>query len=194
MTRFVAARPCGLVLGMLFVSLAGTAVAEPIVSAERRTADADGDSIGVLSVAGGVASMDATGTSALIGGGIALAAGLRISPRVALAFDLGMILQSDGPNESGRHGGTQTVGLQVWPWSRLWLRGAAGVGWVEHSGGSDDDYHRDGLGPTVLVAAGVEIIQRPGWSVDAQLRSAAMWHYAETAVIANGLFVGVSWH
>lgn len=193
MTTCMAAPRCGLALVLLSVSVAGTAVADPIISPKPGAADEDGESRGVLSVAGGVASMDATGANALVGGGIALAAGIHVRPRVALAFDVGMILQSDGPNQSGRHGGTQTVGVQVWPWSRLWLRGAAGVGWIRHSGGTDDDYHRDGFAPAVLAAAGVELIRRPGWSADVQLRSAALFHQANTAVLANGLFVGLSW-
>jgi len=192
MATCITAQRCGLALVISFVSTASTAVAEPTIS-KRSAADVEDQSRGVLSVAGGVASMDATGTSALVGGGIALAAGIRISPRVALAFDVGMILQNDGPNQSGRYGGTQTAGVQVWPWSRLWLRGGAGVGWIRHSGGADDGYHRDGLAPALLVAAGFELIQRPGWSADVQLRSAAMFHQADTAVLANGLFVGASW-
>jgi hypothetical protein len=187
-----AARPCGLILIAALLGVSGPSFAEPAVSARSGAAEHD-ESIGILSVAGGVASLDTSGAGARLGGSVAVAAGIRLRPRIALVFDASLVLQSGGWNDSVRRGGTQTVGLQYWPWPRLWLRGGAGVGWMRFSGGTDDAYHRDGLAPAALIAAGFEIVRRPSWSLDLQLRAAAMSHYGETAVLTHGLFVGASW-
>jgi len=193
MTALIAGPACGLAL-VSVISLLGDTAAAGTIAPARTDAAVAGQSIGTLSVAGGVTSIDTSGADALVGGGIALAAGIRVHRRLALVFDLGLMAQSDGVNDSGRRGGTQTVGLQFSPWSRAWLRAGAGVGWLTHSAGTDDAYHRNGLGPAALIAAGVQLIERPTWSLDVQLRSAAMSHYAETAVLTHGLLVGASWH
>jgi hypothetical protein len=187
-----AATPCGLILFAALLGAVNPSFAEPAVSARSDAAEHD-ESIGLLSVAGGVASLDTSGAGARLGGSVAVAAGIRLRSRIALVFDASLVVQSEGWNDSVRRGGTQTVGLQVSPWPRLWLRGGAGVGWMRFSGGTDDAYHRDGLAPAALIAAGVELVQRPSWSLDLQLRAAAMSHYGETAVLTHGLFVGASW-
>jgi hypothetical protein len=192
MTALITAPACGLALVSTIALFGDTALAESI--APTGSAAVDDESIGTLSVAGGVTALDTSGADALVGGGIALAAGIRLHRRVALVFDLGMMAQSDGLGDSGRRGGLQTVGLQFSPWSRLWLRAGGGVGWLTYSGGTDDAYHRNGLGPAALVAVGVQLLARPDWSLDVQLRSAAMSHYAETAVVTHGVLVGASWH
>jgi hypothetical protein len=193
MTALIAAPACGLALVSTITLFGASAIAEPLAPTESEAA-ADKDSIGTLSVAGGVTAIDTRGADALVGGGIALAAGIRLHDRVALVFDLGMMAQSDGLGDSGRRGGMQTVGLQFWPRSRIWLRAGGGVGWLTYTGGTDDAYHRDGLGPAALVAVGMQLVDRPDWSLDVQLRSALMSHYAESVVLTHGLLVGASWH
>jgi hypothetical protein len=186
------ARSCGLILVVAILGTAATSLAQPVVSAKPGGSQ-DGESIGILSIGGGVTSMDTTGADARLGGGLAMTAGIRLRPRLALVFDAGLIAQSEGMNDSVRRGGTLTVGLQYWPWSRLWLRGSAGAGWLHHTGGTDDAYHRDGLAPAALVAAGVELLRHPSWSLDLQIRSAALLHYGQSVVLTNGLLAGVSW-
>jgi hypothetical protein len=193
MTALIAAPACGLALVSTIALFGATAIAEPIAPTRTVAAD-DNESIGTLSVAGGVTAIDTSGADALVGGGIALAAGIRLHHRLALVFDLAMMTQIDGRGDSGRLGGMQTVGVQFWPRSRVWLRAGAGVGWLNYSGGTDDAYHRSGLGSAALVAAGVQLVDRPDWSLDVQLRSALMRHYAEDFVLTHGLLVGASWH
>ncbi len=147
----------------------------------------------VLAVAAGFGWINGPDVPALAGTAIAIDAGMRVSPRMALVADVQLTRENAGRTRSTHYAGTQTFGVQVWPAESFWIRPALGFGLAQYTGGTDDPYSRDGLGPAAVLAAGAELVNRREWAIDVQLRGSALYHYGDTASLNTGLMLGVAW-
>jgi len=174
------------------VSAARSARAEPAEIAASAP-DEPRDHGPLLALAAGFGWINGADVPALAGTSIAVDAGVRISPRMALVADVQLTRENAGRYQSVHYAGTQTIGVQVWPAESFWLRPALGFGLAQYSGGTDDPYSRDGLGPAAVLAAGVEVVNRRDWAIDVQLRGSALHHYGDTAALNTGLLIGASW-
>jgi hypothetical protein len=179
---------CSLVAVTLIA--AGSALAEPtVVTASAEPLDRGP----VIGVAAGLGWMNGPDVPAIAGTAIAIDAGVRMSPRTALVADVELTRENAGRTDSVHYAGTQTLGVQVWPAESFWLRPSLGFGLAQYTGGTDDPYARDGLGPAAVLAAGAEVVSRRSWAIDVQLRGSALYHYGDTAALNTGLLLGVAW-
>jgi hypothetical protein len=177
---------------LLAVTAVRSTRAEPI-SITDSSGVAHRDRGAVLAVAAGFGWIDGPDVPALAGTAVAIDAGVRISPRIALVADVQLTREDAGRYQSVHYAGTQTIGLQVWPARRFWLRPSLGFGLAQYSGGTGDPYSRDGLGPAAVLAAGAEVVSRRDWALDVQLRGSALYHYGDSAALNTCLMLGIAW-
>ena len=147
----------------------------------------------MLAVAAGFGWLNGADVPALAGTAIAIDAGVRVSRRMVLVADVQFTRENAGRYQSVHYAGTQAFGLQMWPVDSFWIRPALGFGFAQYSGGTDDPYARDGLGPAAVLAAGAELISRPEWALDVQLRGSALHHHGDSAALNTCFMLGVAW-
>jgi hypothetical protein len=176
---------------VVFAVSVTTARAEPAAMSTSSATEHDHGPL--LAVAAGFGWINGPDVPALAGTAIAIDAGVRISPRMVLVADVQLTRENASRYQSVHYAGTQAIGLQVWPAASFWFRPALGFGLAQYSGGTDDPYSRDGLGPAAVLAAGAEIVQRPDWALDMQLRGSALYHYGDAAALNTALMLGLAW-
>jgi hypothetical protein len=180
------------VFALVSVGAARSARAQPATVAVSSSAPAR-DHGPMLAVAAGIGWLDGDGVPALAGSAIAIDAGVRVSRRMVLVADVQLTRENAGRYQSVHYAGTQAFGLQVWPVETFWFRPALGFGFVQYSGGTDDRYARDGLGPAAVLAAGAELMSRAEWAMDVQFRGGALYHHGDSAALNTCLMLGVAW-
>ena len=137
-----------------------------------------------FSVGAGVVAPDpCEGCGVLAGAEVHL--GAMATPEVAF------MLEAGGLGRDDLHHVFLAAAAQWWPdpYERFWLRGGLGIG----SEGSDTEEHHDSAYPTVLAAAGVEVVRRERFTTELLVQAAATHtpHRWGRSVSVN---VGFNWY
>jgi opacity protein-like surface antigen len=187
-----------LAVSLALASLAVTAAAAPALAQSPGAAPAatarTGWNVG-FGVGGGNLSCDGQGCDGVTEAGSGnLHVGYMSRPRLAAVFDLWGMAHTENQLTVAHTIGT--VGLRYWLAPRLWLQGGVGGAHASfhYKGALVDVSNRTESVLGVMGAVGFELIDRPDFAIDIQLRGGTGFYRDNDAKAHNeALTVGFTW-
>lgn len=129
-------------------------------------------------------------------GSFDLHVGWMVSPRLALNFEVWGTAQAlDAAADVSLVQVLVLGSAQYWVTPRVWVKGGLGTAHLSESYADSDEPNELDTGAAVMVAAGLELISRPHFALDLQLRAGSGTYEALDERISQGsLQLGVSWY
>ena len=115
-----------------------------------------------------------------------------IQPTLAVVIDFSSLTRWIGYDQSVAVQATM-FDLQFWPAGKLWLKAGGGFGFLSYASSWDGYIIDSGVGGTVGVAVGFELLQKRNMAIDLQARYTGSF-FEDLTVTGFSLMVGASWY